>query len=193
MMSALTRRLARCAVALIVAMATLGSIAHAQAPADEAQVKAAFVFNFLKFIDWPADAFVSPRDSLIVGIVGKTPTAEAVASLLDGKQVNSRALAIRRFGEDESIVGVHAVFIGDSNQTRAQRILDATETATVLSIGEGNGFATRGGTIGLLVEAQRVRFEINTDVAQAARLKISSKLLALAKVVHSRTREQTAP
>ena len=191
----MTRRVhrARSVVAVVVALATTGNAAFAQAPANEAQVKAAFVYNFLKFVDWPADVFVGPGDSLIVGIVGSGPTADAAARLLAGKLVNGRAVAIRRLKDDGPRPGVHALFIGNADTAHARRILDDVANAAVLSIGESPDFAAEGGVIGLLVEAQKVRFEINTDAAATAGLKISSKLLALARIVRSRDSEHDRP
>jgi uncharacterized protein DUF4154 len=184
---------ARAVAALLFALVTFGDAAFAQAPANEAQVKAAFVYNFLKFVDWPADVFVGPGDSLIVGIVGSGATADAAASFLDGKPVNGRAVAIRRFKDDGPRPGVHALFIGNAETMHARHILDDVANAAVLSIGESTDFAAEGGVIGLLVEAQKVRFEINTDAAATAGLKISSKLLALARIVRSRETEHHKP
>ena len=175
---------------LMAAMAVGGSSASAQAPASEAQVKAAFVYNFLKFVEWPAGAFAGPQDSLVVGIVGTTPTAEAAAAFLAGKGVNTRPIAVRRMPLDAPIVGVHAIFVGDlRDDSRPQMLYEAAST-NVLSIGEAKGFATHGGVIGLLVEDQKVRFEINPEAADSAQLRISSKLLALAKLVRGTKREQ---
>ena len=159
----------------------------AQAPAEESQVKAAFVYNFLKFVDWPASAFGAPADSLIVAIVGDGATADAAAAFLQGKQVNERAIAVRRLKEDAALPPAHAVFVGDASPGQLRRVLEAASGAGALSIGEADEFAAQGGVIGLLVEARRVRFEINTAAADAARLRISSKLLALARIVIPRT------
>jgi len=177
-------------MSVVLAIGALAAPLCAQAPADEAQVKAAFVYNFLKFVEWPPESFTGPGDSLIIGIVGKGSTAMAAEVLLEGKHVSNRAIAVRRLGEDEPVSGVHAVFIGESDGTHVQRILDATASASILSIGEGKHFAHQGGVIGLRVESSKVRFEINTDAADSARLRISSKLLALARVITTRNAER---
>lgn len=182
----------RRAVALGILLGAAGGIARAQAPANEAQVKAAFVFNFLKFIEWPSERFSGPQDSLIVGIVGGGPTAEATASLLAQKVVNNRPIGVRRLDGDATIGAVHAVFIGDLDARHAQRVLSAVESDAIVSIGEDSGFATRGGIIGLVVEGQKIRFEINAAAADSSRLRISSKLLALARIVRG-TKDGSAP
>ena len=192
--TALTHLLgARWLIALLIALTIGGETAFAQAPANEAQVKAAFVYNFLKFVDWPADVFAGPQDSLVVGIIGAGPTADAAARLLDGKPVNGRAVAIRRMTGEGARPWVHAVFVGTADSSRAHRILDSMAGEPVLSIGESPDFAAELGVIGLLVEAQKVRFEINTEAAEKAGLRISSKLLALARIVRSRETEHDKP
>jgi hypothetical protein len=180
-------------IATLAAMVTVGSAVGAQTPSSEAQVKAAFLYNFLKFVEWPPDVFLTPQDSLIVGIVGGGSTADAAAQFLDGKPVQGRAVAIRRLKDEGPRPTVHAIFIGDADASRARRLLESVANAAVLSIGEREDFAEDGGVIGLTVEAQKVRFEINTDAAATAGLKISSKLLALARIVQAIKTEQVGP
>ena len=185
-----TGSLVRHAITVVAVMAVVGSSASAQKPASEAQVKAAFVYNFLKFVEWPAGAFAGPQDSLVVGIIGTSPTAEAAAVFLAGKGVNARPIAVRRMPLNAPVLGVHAIFVGDPRANTQPQMLYEAASTNVLSIGEETGFASRGGVIGLLVEDQKVRFEINPEAADSARLRISSKLLALAKLVRGTTREQ---
>src|SRR5690349_1430055 len=131
-----TATLVRHAMTVLAAMAVGGSGASAQAPPGEAQVKAAFVYNFLKFVEWPAGAFASPQDSLVVGIVGTSPTAEAAAAFLAGKAVNTRPIAVRRMPLDAPIVGVHAIFVGEARDDAHPQMLYEAASANVLSIGE---------------------------------------------------------
>jgi hypothetical protein len=163
----------------------VGERAQAQSPSGEAQIKAAFVYNFLKFVDWPADAFPGPQDPFVVGIVGEGDTADATERFLGAKQVGVRAIVVRRLKWDQSFAGVHAVFIAERDAKRLRRVLEAAAAVSALSIGEGEDFAERGGMIGLLIDDRKVRFDIDTDAAQAAGLRVSSKLLALTRVVHS--------
>jgi hypothetical protein len=114
---------------------------------------------------------------------GGGATADAAALFLAGKPVQGRAVAIRRLPDDGPRPNVHALFIGSADARRARRLLEAVANAAVLSMGESDDFADGGGVIGLLIEAQKVRFEINTEAASTAGLKISSKLLALARIV----------
>lgn len=170
--------------ALLFAMVAFAGRARAQAP-DEALVKAAFVYNFLKFVDWPAAAFPKLDDPLVVAIVGDGATADAVERSLATRQVGDRRIVIRRQKWNQSLAGVHAVFVSEDDSKKLRQVLDAAADSGVLSIGEGEDFASRGGVIGLLMEGLRVRFDIDTGVADAARLRVSSKLLALGRVVRT--------
>jgi outer membrane receptor for ferrienterochelin and colicins len=158
--------------------------AFAQGAGEEAEIKAAFVYNFLKFVEWPADAFQRAEEPLVVAIVGVGPTAEATARFLAPKQVGGRQLIVRRVGWDEPLTGVHAVFVTESDARKLRRILEAASSRSILSIGEGASFASSGGLIGLVIEERKVRFDIDMAVADATRLKVSSKLLALTRIVH---------
>lgn len=179
------RRSTTSAALLLAATLCIGARLVAQTPAGEAQIKAAFVFNFFKFVDWPADTFHSPQDPFVIAIIGDGETEDATERFLLDKQLGARPIVVRRIKWDQSLAGVHAVFVADVDGKRLRRVLDAAQAASVLTIGESDQFASHGGVIGLLVDDRRVRFDIDTDAAQAAGLRVSSKLLALTRVVHS--------
>jgi hypothetical protein len=149
-------------------------------------VKAAFVYNFLKFVEWPASSFEGPDAPIMVGLVGDGPTADATERFLSAKQVGNRPVAVRRRAWDESMAGLHAIFVSENDADRRRRVFASASEKAVLSIGEGAEFASFGGVIALVVEDRKVRFDIDVAAAQASGLKVSSKLLALTRVVHSR-------
>jgi len=163
----------------------LGARAVAQNPPDEADVKAAFVYNFLKFVEWPADTSRGPLDAFVVLIIGSGATADATERFLESKLLGERPILVRRIRWDQSLRGVEAAFVAEPDAKKLRHVLDAAAAAGVLTIGEGEGFASHGGVIGLLVEDRKVRFDIDTDAAEAAGLRVSSKLLALTRVVRS--------
>lgn len=178
----------RCTTKAALLLATLllgGAPVEAQAPSDEAQIKAAFVYNFLKFVEWPADSFRGPQDAFVVAIIGVGPTADATERFLQSKKVGERPLLVRRLRWDQSLAGLDAAFVAERDEKKLRRVLDAAAIATVLTIGEGKDFATRGGVIALLIEDRKVRFDIDTGAAHMAGLRVSSKLLALTRVVHA--------
>jgi hypothetical protein len=175
----ITKRLLLCAALVF------GVRAEAQAPMGESQVKAMFVYNFLKFVEWPVDASVGPQDPFVVLIIGGGATADATERFLESKTIGERALVVRRTQSDPSFTGVRAAFVVERDGKKLHRILDAATAAGVLTIGEDDGFATLGGVIGLLVENRKVRFDVDTSAAQSAGLRVSSKLLALTRNVRS--------
>ena len=152
---------------------------------DESQIKAMFVYNFLKFVEWPVDASVGAKDPFVVVIIGDGATADATEQFLQSKSIGERPLIVRRGRWDQSLAGVRAAFVVEPDAKRLHRVLDAASAAGVLTIGEEEGFATHGGVIGLLVEDRKVRFDVDTSAAQSAGLRVSSKLLALTHAVRS--------
>jgi hypothetical protein len=158
-----------------------------QSPMGEAQVKAMFVYNFLKFVEWPVDASVGAKDPFVVLIIGEGATADATEQFLESKSIGDRPLVVRRIRWDQSLAGARAAFVVERDAKKLHRVLDAAAAAGVLTIGEGEGFTTQGGVIGLLVEDRKVRFDVDTTAAQTAGLRVSSKLLALTHVVRSST------
>jgi hypothetical protein len=171
----------------LLALATLliGARVDAQAPMGESQVKAMFVYNFLKFVEWPVDTFIGSSDPFIVVIIGEGETADATERFLQSRAIGERPLWVHRLRWDQSLAGARAVFVVEQDAKRLRRILDAAATAGALTIGEGESFATSGGVIALLVENRRVRFDVDTSAAQLAGLRVSSKILALSRAVHS--------
>ena len=183
----MSRRRCTTRTLLLVATLCLGAHAGAQTRADEAQTKAAFVFNFLKFVEWPADATRGPQEAFVMLIIGAGATADATEQFLAAKQIGERPVLVRRIKWDQSLSGVDAVFVAESDTKKLRRVFDTAAAAGTLTIGEGEEFATRGGVIALLVENNRVRFDVDTAAATAAGLRVSSKLLALTRLVHSTT------
>ena len=142
-------------------------------------MKAAFLYNFAKFVEWPGD----PDASLILGILGDDPFGAAIDQLVAGKTVNGRALAVKRLKWGQDLRQCQILFISSSEQKRLPQIIASLRGASVLTVGETDAFLSSGGIIRFVLEGSKVRFEINAGAAEQAHLKLSSKLLALAKNV----------
>ena len=170
---------------LLLGALLAGARAEAQAPMAESQVKAMFVYNFLKFVEWPFSPPVGSRDPFVVIIIGDGETADATEHFLESRAIGDRPLVVRRIRWDQPLVGAHAAFVVESDPKKLEHVLRGAAAAGVLTIGEGENFAMRGGVIGLLVENRRVRFDVDTTAAKNARLRVSSKLLALTRIVRS--------
>ena len=147
--------------------------------ANEYQVKAAFIYNFAKFVDWPGDAF-GEGGVLVVGVVGDDPFGRTLDQL-QGNTANGRRLRIKRLRWDEDLRSCQILFISNSERRHLGKIMDSIRGTSVLTIGEMPQFNQAGGIIKFVIQDDKVRFEINAGAAGQARLRISSKLLALSK------------
>jgi hypothetical protein len=173
-------------LAFVVALAAILSPRCEAAPQDEFpeyQLKAAFLFNFAKFITWPSNAFASDEAPLTIGILGDDPFKEHLSKVIADKTVGGRKLAIKHFGADDAIEGCCLLFISRSERERVPNILASLKGKSILTVSDFDKFAHRGGMINLVVVSNSIRFEINPEVAEKAGLKISSKLGSYAIVV----------
>ena len=148
---------------------------------SEYQVKAAFLYNFVKFVEWPATA-ATQEGPIEICVLGKDPFGGALDRVVEGKTVNDRALVIRHIGDIAAARACQVLFVSTSEAGRVSEITQAVRGWNVLTVSEIDRFSERGGIINFLMEGQRVRFRINPKMAASAGLKISSKLLQLAVV-----------
>jgi hypothetical protein len=161
---------------------------NAQDLPSEYQVKAAYLFNFLKFVQWPADAFQDSLAPMVIGIVGDDPFGEALPQVVLGKTVQGRDLVIRKYHIGEDLRGSHILFISASEKKRLPQLLAGLHGSSVLTVADMDHFIESGGMIQLLIENSRVRFAVNAGATNQARLKVSSKLLSLARTVTATAR-----
>jgi len=166
----------------------------------EYQIKAAFIYNFIKFVDWPKEKVAESNEPAIIGIVGKDPFGNAFAPVKD-KEDKDRKVLIKRFKpieelkksgekdksllerEIDSLRKCHLLFICSSEEKSINEIINLVKDYSVLTIGDMQGFLESGGIINFITEEKKVRFEINVTAAKRAKLKIRSQLLRLAKRV----------
>lgn len=168
-----------CLLALI-SLVALSNAVQAQS-SSEYQVKAAFLYNFAKFVDWPAEAFAGSNGMLVIGVIGDDPFGGALDQAINGKTINGRPLVVRRLRWGQDLRSCHILFISSSERKHLQQIIQSLRGASVLTVGDMGQFNQAGGIINFILEASKVRFEINSRGAGQAQLRISSKLLALAK------------
>ena len=172
-------------IALFAALLPAGipTFAHGEPPAAaEYAVKAAFLYNFAKFVEWPGDAFSGTASPIVICVLGEDPFGDSLRSL-KGKSVNGRPLVIRYAATIEELDRCHLLFVSSSEKANLTKILQATKYLSLLTVGDTNGFARDGGIINMVKEESRIGIEVNLEAAQRSRLKISSKLLALSKIV----------
>jgi hypothetical protein len=157
--------------------------AYGQQNAEEYQVKAAFLFNFAKFVEWPPQAFNSTSDPIVICVLGQNPFGHALDEAVAGKNIAGRAIVTREVAAGKQAVSCQILFISASERKRWRALLDGIKGCYILTVGESDGFTASGGVVGLKLEDGKVRFEINMDAAEQSKLRISSKLLSLAQVV----------
>jgi len=184
------RFLGRCGIgALTALLLTLPSRVACTATL-EYQVKATFLYNFTKFIEWPADSLVPGDAPFEIGVVGRNPFGPYLAESMVGQRVHDRPICIVEFLEPEDVRPCAVLFVPDAMSNRLADITARLKGVPVLVVGESPGFADRGGSANFFLVDNKVRFEINPAVAGPLGLKISSKLLAIAKIVGSKGGER---
>jgi len=164
---------------LTLTSSMLSTQVRAETP-DEYQVKAAFLYNFVKFIDWPVDAFSDSSAPIIIGVVGDDPFGSKIDQVINGKIANGRPLVLKRFPNFKALTFCHILFICSSEKNNLRQAL-AAAGAGVLTVGETERFTQMGGIINFTIVDNKVRFAINQVAAERAGLKISAKLLNLSR------------
>ncbi len=145
----------------------------------EYEIKAAYLFNFIKYVDWPTYG-----DTITIGVLGGNPFGTALTPL-NGKTVKGRRLLVKQLASVRDGQNCQIIFVSSSEKSRLPEIFESLKSARVLTVGETQGFASGGGIINFVEENNKVRFEINADSAHRTGLTISSELLKLAKLVKS--------
>jgi hypothetical protein len=177
-------------IVLLVTAYTGGvSVLHAQSDDGgvinrEYAIKAAYLYQFGHYIQWPANSYVDKQSTFEIGVLGADPFGGALDEIARDKKIDGRRIVIRRFTTMDDYKPCHILFITSSAPLKEElEAIQKTRDVPVLLVGESPGFAQRGGTINLFIEQNKVRFEVNMEVAKQEQLKISSKLLSLAKIV----------
>jgi YfiR/HmsC-like len=147
----------------------------------EYQVKAAFLLNFTKFIEWPASAFDTSDSPIVICILGDDPFGNTLDQIVAGEVVAGRKISVQRIKRPPPLKSCQVLFVGRLEKEVLKSLPDVGPG--VLTIGEGENFVHDGGMIAFVVENRRVRFGINETAAESAGLKLSSKLLSVAKSV----------
>ncbi|MEI8122344.1 MAG: YfiR family protein [bacterium] len=150
---------------------------------NEYAIKAAFVYNFIQFVEWPPSAFPDPGTLLMIGVLGTDPFGPLLDQTVKGESVKGRDLVVRRFRDVDDVKSCHVLFISKSEKEQIPLILKRLEGLPILTISELDGFADRGGVVNFYTEKNRVRFEINHESARRKGLKITSQLLCLGRIV----------
>ena len=176
--------LASCLLALVALLEPRSARAE---PSSEYQVKAAFLFNFAKFVKWPERVLPDSSTSFDICVLGDRTVAPAVEETISGKTLRDKPIVVKHLASPEAAKSCQILFVSGAEEVDTAKLLRALEGASVLTVGEADQFAERGGIINFKTEDNKIRFEINPDAAKRANLEVSSQLLKLAIIVRDRT------
>jgi uncharacterized protein DUF4154 len=149
----------------------------------EYQIKAAFLFHFAQFVEWPPEAFKNAAAPLTYCTVGEDPFNGALEGALSGKNIGTHPIRVEHVKQGQELRSCQILFIGIAEKKRLAATLESVKSRPVLTVGDSEHFAQQGGIIGFCEEENKIRFEINLGAATSVKLRISAKLLSLAKTV----------
>lgn len=172
---------------LLSAMAMGSHAAGADSPdSSEYLIKAGFIYNFAKLVEWPTTAFPQPDSPIVIGILGNDPFGATLDNIVADKKIDGRGISVKRmkWSKDyKDLKDCNILFVSLSENQHIDSLVEAMKGLPILTIGDTPGFAKRGGIINFTLEDNKVRFEVNVEAAKHADLTISSRLLTLAKIV----------
>ena len=193
------RRLGILIVALSVSLSWVpGAFTQARDASDSSEylIKAGFIFNFAKFVEWPASSFAQPDSPIVIGILGTDPFGALIDQIVQDKKIGARGFVVKRlkWGPDlKDLRECKILFVGASEKVHIDDLVQAVKGLPILTVGETPGFAEHGGVIRFVLEDNRVRFEVNVEAARQADLTISSRLLTLARIIQQTTADSRKP
>ena len=180
-------RTSRFLLLLLLLVIPAASTSHGQgAPSRENQVKAAFIYNFAQFVEWPADAFLANGNQFVIAVVGDTPLYSELERTLKGKTVGGREFAVRGYPRPADVQRCHILFVGAAERHNAAEAIHKVAGQGTLTVGDFDGFTASAGIVRFLTEDNKLRFEVNVDAARGEKLNVSSKLLKLARIYSKR-------
>ena len=150
---------------------------------NEYQVKAAFLYTFAKFVEWPPQAFSKPTAEIAICVLGDDPFGNYLDDAVRNKTVSDRRLAVYRLNGPPAGNDCQILFIAASERHRMPALLASMGTRGILTVGDTAEFTAQGGVIGLRLDGERIRLSVNLPAAEKAKLRISSRLLSLATII----------
>ncbi len=149
----------------------------------ESRVKAAFLYKFADYVEWPDSAFAQPDTPVTIAVIGADAVAAELGQAVGGRKVDDRTVAVKRLKPGDPLSGVHILFVGSGAAAQTGALLQAARSQSILAVTEAEGALTQGSVINFVVVDRRVRFEISRGSANKNRLRLSSRLLAVAQHV----------
>jgi hypothetical protein len=150
---------------------------------NEYQMKAAYIYNFAKFVEWPEHTFKSDTDPMAICVLGEHTLFRTLEEALNGETIEDRKLIVHEVSDVQQALACHILFIGSSDLKYLRSVLRDLKTTGILTVGEAENFTAEGGVANFTLEGNKVRIEININAAGRQKLRISPKLLSLAQIV----------
>jgi hypothetical protein len=169
-------------LAAAIAVVSFALPCRAGAPTREYQVKAAFIFNFTQFVEWPDSAFSSSDAPFVIGVMNRDPFDGALEEAMDGKSVGHHPISIKHFDSPNDINGCELLFVPADRDDSLSAIFGKLGKSSVLTVGETDAFMASGGQFRFYIDGNRIRFEVDPDAVDGAGLKVSAKLMKLARI-----------
>lgn len=172
----------RCVVPVI--LLTMAAASSAQSvPPREYQIKAAFLYNFAQFVEWPPRAFPDAQAPLIIGVLGQNPFGSYLEEIVRGEKINDHPLAVQRYRDASEAKNCHILFVNLTKADDLKLVFASLKSQSTLLVGDASNFIQQGGMIRFFTESSKTRIQVNLDAVKDAELVISTKLLRLADVV----------
>ena len=171
---------------LVALLGPASGVGAESAAALEYKVKAGYLFNFAKFVEWPASALPATNSPIVIGVLMDDPAAAIIEQQLQGKVANDHPLSVKLLPNLTGLMACHMLFISRAQTERTEDLLAKAQIAPVLLVGEVDQFAHRGGMINFIRKDESFRLEVNLEAAEKAGLKVSSKLASIATLVKTR-------
>jgi hypothetical protein len=168
---------------LALLLSAAAAFAQPDSRSAEVQIKAAFLYKFGDFVQWPAGAFARPEAPLTIGVMGAEDVAAALEQVVADRKVQGRPVAVRRVRRGESLAGLHVLFVGRAESARLGGLLAAANDPAVLTVTESDDALPAGSMINFVAVDDKVRFDVALPAAEQGQLKISSRLLSVARKV----------
>ncbi len=149
----------------------------------EYNIKAAFIYNFTRFVEWPSNAFSDPIAPFVIGILGDNPFDSSLYEAVGGEKVKGHPIIVQQYQNVNDIKNCHVLFISNNGDGKLKEILSTLPNKNILTVSDIPGFTTTGGIISFMTKENKIKLQINLSVAKATDLNISSKLLQVAEIV----------
>lgn len=157
-------------------------------PSSETRLKAAFLYKFASYVEWPPQNAPGPGAPLVIGVMDADALMRELSEITVGRSIDDHPIEVRRLDPSEPLAGVQILFIGNRRGSQLDTQLLPTRRQPILTVTESRGAISNGSIINFTVERDRVRFEVSLAAAEASRLKLSSRLLSVASRVHRKAK-----